>query len=397
MYGIKNNVQMPNGFGLLGNNSTTQGATIVPYPGHRNLYYLFTIDKENGAFGGCACICYSIVDMNLNGGLGNITSKNILLHTQTTEKMAVVKHQNDTSYLVVAHDYGSNNYLSYLIDTNGINPVPILNPIGTSICCALNSINSVGQLKISPDCQKVGTSILSDGKVELFNFNTSTGQMSNPISIPMPYNDVYGFEFSPDSKNVYTTCWTLQDSRLFQMDISSWDSTTINSSLTEIYHSNTATYGQLQLGPDNKIYCSNRFEFTINIINNPNTLGWQCDFQRDMFQLSNTLGYGRCIAGLPNRISYCRNNTEINSDTNCDITIPNVITPNNDSINDVFSITCRNVKYLPNDLIIYNRWGQEVFNEEKKINYISQIPDGAYYYIFSYQAIKHKGFLQIFH
>src|SRR6266487_6065397 len=32
---------MPNGKGLLGNNSSTQSGIIVPYPGNANLYFLF--------------------------------------------------------------------------------------------------------------------------------------------------------------------------------------------------------------------------------------------------------------------------------------------------------------------------------------------------------------------
>ncbi len=393
----KNHILMPNGGGLLGHSSATQGANIVPFPGHPNLYYLFAINKENGRYGGCACISYSIIDMNLNGGLGDVTLKNTILHTQITEKLAVVKHQNDTSYWVVAHEYGSDKYMSYLIDTNGINIVPVVSSIGTPMCCHLNYSNSIGQMKISPDCSKICSAILSNGIVELFDFSSLTGQLTNSISIAMNNPHTYGVEFSPDSKLIYVTGWFPQAAYLWQLNISSWNASSILSSLTQIYYSNTASYGQLQLGPDNKIYCANNLEFTINVINNPNTLGWQCDFQRDQFPIYNSSGFGRCGWGLPNRISDCRNNIEINSDTICDITIPNVITPNNDSINDIFSITCKNIKYFPADLVIYNRWGQEVFNEEKKLNYISQIPDGAYYYMFSYQAIKHKGFLQIFH
>src|SRR5688572_15521877 len=44
----KTNTQMPNGFGLLGDLSTTQSALIIPDPGNANLFYIFTLGAEIG-------------------------------------------------------------------------------------------------------------------------------------------------------------------------------------------------------------------------------------------------------------------------------------------------------------------------------------------------------------
>ncbi|MDY0400666.1 MAG: gliding motility-associated C-terminal domain-containing protein, partial [Bacteroidales bacterium] len=68
---------------------------------------------------------------------------------------------------------------------------------------------------------------------------------------------------------------------------------------------------------------------------------------------------------------------------NCEISIPNVITPNDDGINDVFYIT--NIEFYPNSEIkIYNRWGKKIYENE---NYQGDwdgkgLDDGTYYYIF---------------
>ena len=44
----------------------------------------------------------------------------------------------------------------------------------------------------------------------------------------------------------------------------------------------------------------------------------------------------------------------------CDVTIPNVFTPNNDGVNDYFYI--ENLEYFPGSyFIVYNRWGKKVF------------------------------------
>ncbi|HPG72994.1 MAG TPA: hypothetical protein PLM49_01800, partial [Bacteroidales bacterium] len=69
---------MQNGTGLLGHWSSTQSSIIIKRPGTEKEYYVFTLDaSENHLENGWR---YSIVDMNLNGGLGAVTdTKNMLL------------------------------------------------------------------------------------------------------------------------------------------------------------------------------------------------------------------------------------------------------------------------------------------------------------------------------
>ena len=76
---------------------------------------------------------------------------------------------------------------------------------------------------------------------------------------------------------------------------------------------------------------------------------------------------------------------------NCEIEIPNIITPNGDGINDLFYIT--NVEFYPNSEIkIYNRWGKLIYENN---NYqgdwdASNMSDGTYYYIFKLNYGKGK-------
>jgi gliding motility-associated-like protein len=62
------------------------------------------------------------------------------------------------------------------------------------------------------------------------------------------------------------------------------------------------------------------------------------------------------------------------------IVIPNVFTPNNDGVNDLFVIRNLNL-YSHRPLVIYNRWGNVVY---KTIQYNNDwdgdnVPDGVYY------------------
>lgn len=85
--------------------------------------------------------------------------------------------------------------------------------------------------------------------------------------------------------------------------------------------------------------------------------------------------------------------------------IPNVFTPNNDNMNDVFKITSSNIKTL--DCKIYDRWGLLV-GELKDANDTwngrttagLECTDGVYYYVFSAKGTddkdyNEKGFVQL--
>ena len=66
----------------------------------------------------------------------------------------------------------------------------------------------------------------------------------------------------------------------------------------------------------------------------------------------------------------------------CDITIPNIVTPNGDNTNDVFYIT--NLEYHPNSYVaIFNRWGQLMYENANYLNDYSprDLTDGVYFYV----------------
>ena len=66
----------------------------------------------------------------------------------------------------------------------------------------------------------------------------------------------------------------------------------------------------------------------------------------------------------------------------CDLEIPNIITPNNDNSNDFFVI--KNIEFYPKSkLIIYNRWGKEIYtaNAYKNNWNAENYSDGVYFYL----------------
>lgn len=191
---------MPNGFGLMGNYSTTQ-VLIIKKPASSTVYYIFTGDASFGANG----IRYTEVNMALNTGLGDVsTNKNILPNTPSSEKLAGIKHCNKQDVWVVTHDANSNGFRAYLVTSVGVNPIPVLSNAGILIGGLASA-----QLKGSPDGTKLASASHGpNNRFELFDFNNSTGIISNAILFPSFTGSsggggTYGVEFSPDGTRMY--------------------------------------------------------------------------------------------------------------------------------------------------------------------------------------------------
>lgn len=79
------------------------------------------------------------------------------------------------------------------------------------------------------------------------------------------------------------------------------------------------------------------------------------------------------------------------------IIIPNIITPNGDGSNDIFQL---NFPY--ENVVIYNRWGQSLFESNNNESYWNggttsgnKVPDGTYYYVITTKKETYKGFVQV--
>ena len=90
------NTIMVNGTGLSSSGTSTQSVVIVPKP-ESNKYYLFTTDY-NGSPNGFE---YSIVNMELQDGDGEVETKNIkLINSPLTEKVTACSHSDGESYWI---------------------------------------------------------------------------------------------------------------------------------------------------------------------------------------------------------------------------------------------------------------------------------------------------------
>lgn len=278
----KNNVQMPNGFGLLGDPSSTQSGIIVPKPGSSNLFYIFTID-ESGNGGGLNGLNYSLVDMNLDNFKGDVvpSEKNVLLTKPLCEKVTAVGHSNGEDIWVIAHKWGTNSFHSYLVTEDGVTMDPVISSVGTVISGDIQ--NAKGYMKVSPDGEKLVKANAGLRTIEIFDFDISTGIVSNVFEDATPGTEPYGVEFSPNSSKLYINSWYVGSKVLYQYDLEAGTPQQILNSRVQIA---SGTEGALQLGPDNKIYVAQNQSTFLSVINDPNALGNDCMFQWTGVQLA---------------------------------------------------------------------------------------------------------------
>jgi gliding motility-associated-like protein len=375
----RNHVPMQNGTGLLGNYSATQAVLAVPKPGSNTLYYIFTVDAiEDSLING---LRYSILDMSLDGGMGGITdTKNLLLETPVTEKLTAVRHGNNLSYWVLAHRWNSDAFVAYKLTSNGISKTSVISKVGSTH--GGKKWNAAGQMKINKGGSKIALAITMASKFELFDFNSMTGVVSNVKTTNTPINFPYGVEFSGDGTKLYCTLDKYSSTLYSLLQFNLAEPTGLNE-INLIYQGPSPHYA-LQLGPDNKIY-SNTYTEYLAVINNPNSLGSACNYIRNGVKLN-----GRDTGiGLPSLI--------ITGARFQDAYFPNIITPNEDNLNDNFVL--KNVDSSEFELQIFNRWGTLVYEAKSYHNDWNARNNsaGLYYYLLrnSETGTTYKGWVEV--
>lgn len=281
--------------------STTNGVVIMPAPGSNNRYYVFNV------WGNCWCgnpnldaIGYSVVDMNLEGGFGDVVQgqKNIPLQPYKvyTEKLTAVKHGNGRDWWVIAHDT-SNNFIEWLITPDSI-VGPFIHSVGNPH--SFQPAQVPGEISVSKDGSKIGLVTWTCGIVETFNFDRCSGAISTLCDFSVlncngpNYISRYGCSFSPDGNLFYfsgtDSLWqvNINESEIAPCGIPQLIAVAPFDSLPE--HSNTVI-GQHELAPDGKIYINYagqaaQFNDTASknadlyVINNPNVQGIGCNFSK---------------------------------------------------------------------------------------------------------------------
>jgi hypothetical protein len=263
----QNHVAMTNG--LSGNISSAQGVLIEKQPGNSNLYYIFTANgaNPNPLFG----VNYSIVDMSLAAGMGSVTTANVILAPQTTERLTSTRHCNGIDTWIISHDYNTAGFKAFLLTAAGVNSVAVVSPVGP-----VNSQGAyIGCMKISPNGKKLAVAAWGPG-FHVYDFDNSTGIVSNSLALYVnPAVDPYGIEFSVDGTKVYGS--TSVGKSIYQWDICAGSDAAIVASQYPVYTS-TAVIGSLQRASNGKIYVARVNQPMQGVINTPNLAAGACSY-----------------------------------------------------------------------------------------------------------------------
>lgn len=349
-----NSQLMPNadyfgGTGLNGDPSSTSSGLIVPHPTQDNLFFVFTVDEphhDNGfAFpnqgpanpdgsprfdysdtgetipaaddGFNNGFNYSVVDMTLNGGLGDVipSQKNIELVTydpnnpddlkyKCGEKITAVRGEDCESVWVITHF--KDTFYSFKIDDNGINETPVTSQVGPFVSTDDYRRAAIGYLKASPDGDKLicanqtldydplTNNDLGTGNVMLFDFDNATGIVTNPLELITNVN-AYGVEFSSGGTKAYATVINNNVIQLIQWDL---EAANVQGSAF-IFPGTTGGTGAIQLAPDGKIYRTIFGQNFLAVINNPELPGAAAGYTESVAQGAVSLGPNTGTLGLP--------------------------------------------------------------------------------------------------
>ncbi|MFY9307840.1 MAG: PKD domain-containing protein [Bacteroidia bacterium] len=293
-------------------NPSSAEINICHVPGDKNRYYVFYNSEL------CSPLYYSIVDMQLNNGLGDVVKLNTPLDSmRMAEGIELIKRPCTNNYWLIAYECGK-GYKRYTIDEKGVSQgVPMYAHAGPTIY--------VGRGELDYHNGRLGHSF-SNSPVPLAffcDFDELSGTICNPKNIELPEggNGVYGMEFSPDATKAYITEWyNNRTDNLFQYDfetgkVSSYYITSTRTDTSKI----VAGPGQIELGADGRLYIPFDGGNQITVIENPNSskpvfsrintnsdlaLGVSDHIQSEIFKPSNNFTFERVCLSETTRFRF---------------------------------------------------------------------------------------------
>ncbi len=265
---------------------------VIVLPKRNNQYWIIHQSQSDLAFASQPWyftdrLYYSVVDMSLQGGKGEVTEKRTLVKAGSfmDGHMTACQHANGRDWWLVQRRYNFNIYYIYLVTPDSISLVR-----EQQIGAISQEPDAVGQSEFSPDGTKYAT-ITSISPLIVLDFDRCEGTFSNPQSINIPIDTFmfygiqniiggggYGLCFSPDSRSIYVNSfYKLRQYDLFAGNVDS------SEQLIFFWTDSNETHGQfdqMHLAPNGKIYIANYQGFTkaLHVINSPDSLGLACSF-----------------------------------------------------------------------------------------------------------------------
>lgn len=277
--------------------SSHQGTVIVPAPAESGKFYIFSLVSLTGGGGSYAGnLYYSIVNMQMNGGLGDVelNYKGIFLSGGFMEGIAAVVGDRCNIWLL-ARSFTDGALNAFEITAGGVNANPVVSPIAIP-----GTVQ--GSIRTSTHRKQLA---LTSNNYYLLDFDPLSGTASNlKTLLPSSFSQMGTLvpEFSSDNTKLYIprplSGFSAVTDSLFQLDITLPNAVDIYNSRIGI----TDSANELRAAPDGKIYFSRKGN--IDRINFPNLTGTACGHEVAVFE-NMSIGYG----GGPNKVAVISNDT----------------------------------------------------------------------------------------
>jgi hypothetical protein len=293
-----------------------QGVISIPAPGSDSLYYVFDLDMQQpyfmvGNFIGIApeILYYQVVDISQSGGLGKVILKNQVAVQDTFARgsMKAVQHANGVDWWLIVPKSHSNCYFLTLVTAQGVQPA-VLECEGK----VWNDFDLSAQTVFSPDGNKY-IRCNKDNGLNIFDFDSETGNLSNPLVIDFPNDTFYhgGVSVSANSRFLYLSA----RKKLYQFDLQA-DDIAASQILIGEWDGFSDPYPTIfyisALAPDNKIYISSTSSHRfLHVIHEPDSLGLACNLEQRGLILPS---YN--FATIPNFPHYRMSNEECDTTSN---------------------------------------------------------------------------------
>ncbi len=279
------------------------GLVILPLPGSDSIFYIINQKIEWDSIGRVIspALYFSIVDIRLNGTLGDVTEKDVLLidDTLAVNTLAAVRHGNGRDWWIIVAEYYQSNYYRILLSTSGIQLVG-KQSIGP------NTTNyEVGNAVFSPDGNTFArgsdsTVLPTSNRLNIFSFNRCTGLLSNfrDASSMEPGSNSVEIAISPNSRYLYFS----RAQKVIQYDL--WSDDILNTKIIVglydgyTYGGNPTAFTAIELAPDGLVYIQNGYSPFMSPIESPDVAGWGCYLLQRGFQLPKINDMGLPV--LPN-------------------------------------------------------------------------------------------------
>lgn len=273
----KEHAMMPNGTNLTGytdpsTHKLISMSLIVPFPDNADRYYIFSLrgGYSVGYFPEHGSLYYSVVDLTLNGGKGDIVpgSKGIFVDSGLAGRLTAIPGERCNIWVVaLRHPDVDTQFRAYSVSAAGVNTTPVISPVSAY----RSHGNSFEDITVSPDGTKIASFVFAGGTrigMELYNFNKATGVVSTTSLKVTGFHG--GGAFSPDNTKLYANKY---NDGIYQYDL-----TVTNPVGVKVHNNNISGFTYLKLAPNGKIYFRSTNARVLGAIDFPNLAGTACQY-----------------------------------------------------------------------------------------------------------------------